>query len=124
MSQEFFEGLRQGLELGSRHKYLQINLLTLMKDFEKLNQKSKQNQLYELWSQVLDCYTGIEELHLDSEEDGNRAERLQVLCASFNQMRQRYKVLLDQYHTSKKNKIGAKKRKIKVVEEEDVTVVD
>jgi hypothetical protein len=112
MSQDFFEGFKEGMVLGSRHKYLQIHLLTLIKDFEKINQKSKQNHAYELWTKVIDTFTNIEELCLYTEDEiDNRKEALQELCSTFNHLRKQYKVLLEHYYELKKTKPVKRKRK-------------
>ena len=38
---EYFEGFKKGFDFGARFKYLQINLIELMKEMEKLNNKGK-----------------------------------------------------------------------------------
>ena len=118
MSQEFFNGLKQGFELGGRFKYLQVNLLALMRDFEKLNQKSKTNYLYELWTKVMECQSNIEEIPYEEEviDEATRHERLNNLSTQLNEYRQKYRVLLENYNEIKK-KPATRKRKVVVVEE-------
>ena len=122
MSQEFFNGLKQGFELGGRFKYLQVNLLALMRDFEKLNQKSKTNYLYELWTKVMECPSNIEEIPYVIDE-ATRLERLNNLSTQLNEYRQKYRGLLENYNEIKK-KPATRKRKVVVVEAASVTPKD
>ena len=114
MSQEFFNGLKQGFELGARFKYLQVNLLTLSNDFEKLHQKTKQRYLYELWTKVIECQSNIEELVYEEDNgDSLRLDRLANLAMEFNEYRQKYRVLLEQYNELKKSRPTRSTRKRK-----------
>jgi len=118
MSQDFFNGLKSGFELGARFKYLQIHLLTLMKDFEKINQKSKQHYLYDLWTKVIECQNNIEELwYQDDSDQTSKLDTLTNLCCQFNEHRQKYRVLLEQYNEIKKSRPAktTRKRKCPVV---------
>jgi hypothetical protein len=116
MSDEFFRGLKQGLELGARFKYLQINLLTLMRDFEKLHQKTKQHYLYDLWSKVIECQSNIEELLYEGEHgETTRVEMLNNYMCQFNDFRQKYRVLLEDYNNIKKTRPVRKRRKVVTV---------
>ena len=125
MSQEFFNGFKHGFELGARFKYLQVNLLTLSNDFDKVHQKSKQRYLYDLWTKVNECQSNIEELVYEEDKgDSSRLDRLASLGMEFNEYRQKYRVLLEQYNELKKSRPARSTRKRKapvaiVAEEEE-----
>ena len=125
MSQEFFNGFKHGFELGARFKYLQVNLLTLSNDFDEVHQKSKQRYLYDLWTKVNECQSNIEELVYEEDKgDSSRLDRLASLGMEFNEYRQKYRVLLEQYNELKKSRPARSTRKRKapvviVAEEEE-----
>jgi hypothetical protein len=108
---EYFEGFKKGFDFGARFKYLQINLIELMKEMEKLNNKGEKSYWYELWSQVVDIQCRVEELYYEDDENINRYTVLEELLREFNACRRKYLVLLEECTALMESNANEVKRK-------------